>query len=139
VLIDEPGGTYWSRWLRFLREELLSEGYISEGDFRLFERVDSIDAAIERISHFYSRYHSMRYVDKKLVIRLLSALNDSSVKNLNKQFSDILDPGGSIYLSEPLSEEVDEPEIAHMPRLIIDFNLQDFGKLRTLIDAINSC
>jgi uncharacterized protein (TIGR00730 family) len=139
VLIDEPGGTYWSRWLRFLREELLSEGYISEGDFRLFERVDSIDAAIERISHFYSRYHSMRYVDKKVIIRLLSAINDSSVKSLNKQFSDILVQGGSIYLSEPLSEEADEPEIAHMPRLIIDFNLQDFGRLRTLIDAINSC
>jgi uncharacterized protein (TIGR00730 family) len=139
VLVDEPGGTYWSRWLRFLREELLSEGYISEGDFRLFERVDSIDAAIERISHFYSRYHSMRYVDKKVIIRLLSAINDSSVKSLNKQFSDILVPGGSIYLSEPMSEEADEPEIAHMPRLIIDFNLQDFGRLRTLIDAINSC
>ncbi len=139
VLVDEPGGTYWSRWLKFFREELLSEGYIGESDFSLVECVDSIDAAIMSINRFYSRYHSLRYVNKKLVIRIQSAIDDSSVKELNHKFSDILHPGGKIYLSEPLSEEADEPEIAHLPRLVVDFNLQDFGSLRTLIDEINMC
>jgi hypothetical protein len=138
VLVDEPGGTYWSRWLKFLREELLSEGYISECDFQLFECVHSIDEAIERINHFYRRYHSMRYVDKKLVIRLQSSLDASSVKELNEKFSDIVEPGGGLYLSGPLPQEADEPEIAHLPRLIVDFNLQDFGRFRELIDDINS-
>lgn len=138
VLVDEPAGTYWSRWLKFLREELLSEGYISECDFQLFECVHSIDEAIERINHFYRRYHSMRYVDKKLVIRLQSSLDDSSMKGLNEKFSDIVEPGGGLYLSGPLSQEADEPEIAHLPRLIVDFNLQDFGRFRELIDDINS-
>lgn len=139
VLIDEPGGTYWSRWLKFFREELLSEGYIIERDFRLLESVDSIDAAVKSINHFYSRYHSIRYVNKKLVIRLQSAIDDSSLQKLNAKFSDILCPGGSIYSSGPLREEADEPEIAHLPRLVADFNLQDFGSLRTLIDEINIC
>jgi uncharacterized protein (TIGR00730 family) len=109
VLVDEPGGTYWSRWLKFFREELLSEGYISERDFSLFECVDSIDAAVERITHFYRRYHSIRYINKKLVIRLQSAIDDSALKELNRKFTDILHPGGSIYLSDPFSEEADEP------------------------------
>jgi uncharacterized protein (TIGR00730 family) len=139
VLVDEPGGTYWSRWLRFMREELLSENYISEGDFALFECVDSVDDAVKKINEFYSRYHSMRYVDSKLVIRLLSSLPDSCVRTLNRDFSDILSGGGKIYLSSPLPEEDDEPEIAHLPRVIVDFNLLDFGRLRNLINEINKC
>jgi len=139
VLIDEPGGTYWSRWLRFMREELLAEGYISERDFELFERVNSIDVAVDRINYFYSRYHSLRYVDKKLVIRLLSAISDASVKKLNEKFSDMLTPDGKIYLSGPLPQEEDEPELSGLPRLIMDFNLMDFGSLRNLIREINAC
>jgi len=139
VLIDEPGGTYWSRWLRFMREELLAEGYVSERDFELFERVNSIDAAVDRINYFYSRYHSLRYVDKKLVIRLLSAISDASVKKLNEKFSDMLTPDGKIYLSGPLPQEEDEPELSGHPRLVMDFNLMDFGSLRNLIREINAC
>lgn len=137
VLIDEPGGTYWSRWLRFFREELLSEGYISECDFNLFERVDSISEAVERINLFYKRYHSLRYINGTLIIRMVSDLDPSAIAELNKRFSDIIMPDGKISPSEPLPEEEDEPEIAHLPRLAIDFNLSDFGKLRILIDAIN--
>lgn len=138
LLIEEPdGGTYWEGCIRFFREELLAGNYISEGDFELFECIHSVDEAVEKINHFYSRYHSMRYVNKKLVIRLASALNPVSVEKLNNDFSDILVPGGSICLSEPLSEEIDEPEIIDLPRLIVDFNLMDFGRLRALIDEIN--
>ncbi|MBI5665147.1 MAG: LOG family protein, partial [Nitrospirae bacterium] len=139
VLVDEPGGTYWSRWLKFFREELLSEGYIIERDFRLFECVDSIDAAVKSINQFYSRYHSIRYINKKLVIRLQSPIDDPALKELNHKFADILHPGGKICISAPFNEEADEPEIAHLPRLVVDFNLQDFGSLRTLIDEINLC
>ena len=138
ILVDEPGGTYWSRWLRFLRDELLSEGYISEGDFSLFERVDTIDDAVRIINTFYHRYHSMRYVSKKLVIRMLSPLDEGALEALNRRFSDIVRDGGRIYLSGPLPEEADEPDISDLPRLIVDFNLQDFGRFRTLIDEINA-
>jgi uncharacterized protein (TIGR00730 family) len=138
ILIDEPGGTYWSRWLRFFQEELLRQNYINASDFYLFERVDSVEEAIERINHFYRRYHSMRYVEKQLVIRLTSDINLQSVQELKEQFSDILTAGGNIYLSDPLPEEADEPEISDLPRLVMDFDRKNFGRLRHLIDAINS-
>src|SRR3990170_4639140 len=134
VLIDEPGSAYWPRWLKFLKEELLADGYISESDFNLFECVDSVDAAIEKIDRFYRRYHSLRYVNKKLVIRLLSKVDAQYIKKLNKQFSDILTPGGKIYLSERLPEESNEMEIAELPRLVINFNCKDYGRLRCLVD-----
>jgi len=138
VLIDEPGGTYWKRWVRFLKEELLAEGYISDGDFDLFECVDSVDTAVERINHFYSRYHSMRYVGEKLVFRLQSSISPADIAQLNKYFADILVYDGKIDLSDPLPEESDEPELKDLKRLLVDFNQKDFGRLRHLIAHINN-
>jgi hypothetical protein len=138
VLVDEPGGTYWSRWVQFFKEELLSQGYITQSDFYLFEPVNSVYDALEKIHRFYRKYHSLRYVDKQLVIRLVSNIDVAAVHELKENFSDILMPNGTMYLSGPLPAEDDEPEIANFPRLVIDFNLKDFGKLRRLIDAINS-
>jgi uncharacterized protein (TIGR00730 family) len=139
VLIDEPGGTYWSRWIRFFKKELQSQGYISDCDFDLFEHVYTVDSAVEVIQRFYSCYHSMRYVDGKLALRLLNAKDPASVDMLNEKFSDLLVPGGKMYISDPFPEESDEPELACLPRLVVDFNLQDFGRLKILIDEINRC
>lgn len=138
VLIDEPGGTYWSRWLKFFEKELLAQGYIDTTDFSLFDRVDSVDDALKKIDSFYFRYHSMRYVEERLVIRLTSIIDQQKVRELKARFFDILTPRGDISLSGPLPEETDEPEIAHLPRLVIDFNRKDFGRLRNLIDDLNS-
>jgi hypothetical protein len=46
-------------------------------------------------------------------------------------------PGGGIGASEALQAEMDDTDIIHLPRLLIDFNRKDFGRLRSLIDAIN--
>jgi len=137
VLVDEPGGTYWKQWTRFFENELLARGYISGSDFSLFERFDSVDAAIRHINRFYSRYHSLRYAEEKLVIRLTSALTTAQAQDLQARFADMLTPGGSIRPSAALEVESDEPEIARLPRLLMDFNRRDFGRLRTLIDAVN--
>jgi hypothetical protein len=138
VLVDEPEGSYWSKWLKFSKEELLAQGFISETDFSLFNLVDSVNEAVEKIGRFYFRYHSLRYVGGQLVIRLNSALDRQKVKELNESFSDILTPKGDLHLSGPLPIEMDEPEIAHLPRLIFDFNKKDFGRLKNLIDEINN-
>lgn len=139
VLIDEPGGNYWAWWLRFFREELLPRGYVSPSDFRLFELVDSVETAVERITTFFRRYHSQRYVERKLVMRLTAPLEPKAIRELNEEFHDILMPGGSIESSGPLPAEADEPETAQLPRLVLDFNKKDFGRLRALIDRVNSC
>ncbi|HET6514277.1 MAG TPA: TIGR00730 family Rossman fold protein [Thermodesulfovibrionales bacterium] len=138
ILVDEPGGSYWSEYIRFFREKLLTEGYLSDSDFHLFELVDSVQEAMERINRFYRRYHSLRYVEGRLVIRLSSSLDTGSVMTLRERFSDILAPEGEMHLSGPLPAEGDEPEIEALPRLVMDFDRKNFGRLRSLIDAINS-
>ncbi|MCL5021986.1 MAG: TIGR00730 family Rossman fold protein [Nitrospirae bacterium] len=138
VLVDEPGGSYWSECIRFFRKKLLARGYISASDFHLFEQVDSVETVLEKIGHFYRRYHSLRYVDGRLVIRLTSPPDNAFVKDLKKTFSDILRTGGEMFLSGPLPAEADEPALADLPRLIVDFDRRSLGRLRSLIDAINN-
>ena len=137
ILIDPPGSSYWTHWLDFLKTELMDRGYISPEDFSLFERVESSIEAVRRIDHFYSRFHSLRYVADKLVIRMNHPIGPAALENLQEAFEDILVSGGAISLSKSLPEEINEQEIAHLPRLVIDFNRKSFGRLRRLIDVIN--
>ncbi|MGD0884789.1 MAG: TIGR00730 family Rossman fold protein [Thermodesulfovibrionales bacterium] len=137
VLLDEPGGTYWSECRRFFQDELLARGFITDSDFFLFEQTNSVEEALRVINQFYRRYHSLRYVDGRLSLRLTSPLDQESVGKLKDQFSDILIPQGDFFLSGPLPAEADEPAIAHLPRLIMDFDRKNFGQLKRLIDVIN--
>jgi hypothetical protein len=43
-----------------------------------------------------------------------------------------------MVLSEPLKEEEDEPALSHLPRIVLGFNRRNFGRLKHLIDTINS-
>jgi hypothetical protein len=138
LLVDTPRGTYWERLLGFLENELAGRGYISADDFSLMERVRRPEDAVARIRHFYSRYHSVRYVGDLLVIRMRSALEKKDVDRLKKEFADLLVAGGDMRLSGPLDEEMSEPEGVELPRLVIDFNKRDFGRLHQLVDAINA-
>jgi uncharacterized protein (TIGR00730 family) len=137
VLVDDPDRPYWPHLIRFLEEELLARNFICPSDFALFERVCSVDAAVEKIRHFYRRYHSLRYVHGQLVIRLTSPLSPDDIRNLTDQFHDILLPGGRIAASGALEAEREDADVMHLPRLVIDFNRKGFGRLRSLIDSIN--
>jgi hypothetical protein len=68
---------------------------------------------------------------------MTSVLAPHHIEKLKERFRDIVATAGDIVLSGPLPEEKDEPEISHLPRLVVDFNRRDFGRLRILIDAIN--
>lgn len=137
IFFDESHGTYWDRLFRFLEKELSGNGYISRDDFRFIERVSRPGDAVARIRHFYSRYHSLRYVGDRMVLRMSTPLSTDDVKKLKKEYADLLTPGGDMHLSGPLDDEMDEPELADLPRLVVDFNKRDFGRLRQLVDAIN--
>jgi uncharacterized protein (TIGR00730 family) len=138
LLVEEPEGTFWTKWTEFIEGTLLLQGYISKSDLVLFERIDSIDDVVGRINRFYSRYHSSRYIGDFLVIRLRSGISQQKVEDLRMRFSEILRPQGDIHLSGPLPEEIDEPEIRDLPRLVLGFDRKNFGGLKAFIDSINS-
>jgi hypothetical protein len=137
VLVDEPEGTYWDKWIQFVQKELLARDLISPLDIGIFEKVHSVDEAVFRIQRFYRVFHSLRYVGEKLVIRLHVELTDEKIDAIQRGFSDILKPGGRFLRSGHLPEESDEPEFSHLPRLVVDFNRRDFGRLKKLVDTLN--
>jgi len=135
VLMDLPGGEYWKEWERFLREAMLSRGYISGKEFSFFKIMDNVDAAIGEIESFYRNFHSYRFVKQDLVIRLNHPPAPDLIETLNQTFADI--PVGKIKQTEPLAEESDEPDTLHLHRLSVPFNRADFPRLRQMIDVIN--
>jgi uncharacterized protein (TIGR00730 family) len=137
LLIDGPDCSYWTHIVKLIEEELLARNYVCPSDLALFERACSVDAAVERINHFYRRYHSIRYVGDRLVIRLTSQLSPDHIRELTDRFRDILAPGGSMRASLALEAEANDADVVLLPRLVIDFNRKDFGRLRSLIDSIN--
>jgi hypothetical protein len=138
VLTDRPGDSYWSGWLDFMKDHLTSGGYIGQNDFAFFQQVHDVEDAVAAIKGFYRRYHSLRFVGGKTVVRMVSALQEPRVGELKLEFADLIAPGGDMVLSGALPKECDEPELGQLPRLVFDFNKKDFARLRQLIDAINS-
>ncbi|HXZ26069.1 MAG TPA: LOG family protein, partial [Nitrospiria bacterium] len=138
VLLDVPGGTYWHRWKDYVEHELLKQGMISPDDVHLFRLVHDEREAVEEITHFYHLYHSSRYVEDHLVIRLERRPTDAHVDALNTEFADLLTGGKRIVSSDALLEEENEPQLRHLPRLLVPFNRRHFGRLRQMIDRINS-
>ncbi len=137
LLVDEPGGTYWIKWIQFFHDELLAQGYVSEGDFHLFERVDTVESAVAAIRKYYRRFHSIRYVEGLPVVRMQKPLPEGALEELQNRFSDMLLPGGTIRTCAPHPAEADEPELADLPRIVPDFNRFDFGRLKSFIEALN--
>lgn len=135
VLIDRPGGDYWHDWDAFVQKQLRGRGLISANDRSLYTITDNVDVACEAIASFYLVYHSCRYVNEKLVIRLKSELSDASVEQLNANFSDIV-VTGKIEKSQALTPEVGD-ETFDLPRLTLHFNQRDLGRLYQLIATIN--
>ena len=122
----------------FLKDHLASGGYIGPDDFAFFHHTHDVDEAVAVINGFYRRYHSLRFAGGKAVIRMVSELPAACIGRLKREFADLIVDGGDMVLSGALAKECDEPELAQLPRLVVDFNKKDFARLRQLIDAINS-
>jgi hypothetical protein len=134
VFVDAPGGRYWRDWLEYVETHLAERGLIAPEDLNLFRVADSVDEAVDEIERFYRNYHSSRYVDGRLILRLHVAPSDENLEALNDEFSDLLE-SGKIERTDVLSGE--EGETAHLPRLRLHFNRKAVGRLRSLIDRLN--
>lgn len=138
IMIDDDNGGYWDKFFDFIRDALLQRGLISFEDFSLFTMTKDPAEAVQYIDDFYRNYHSLRFVQEKLVIRLNKALDSDHLHILTNEFSEILAPGGSIQLTSALPEENDQPDLKHLPRLSLEFNRRSYGLLQAFIRRINS-
>ena len=137
VLINPPGSAYWRTWDKHIREHLLRSNLISPPDLNLYYITESADDAVKHIIRFFRNYHSMRSVADKLVIRLKNAPSPSAIEALNEDFEDII-TGDKIRAIEPMPEEQDEVATLNLQRIAFGFNRKDYGRLRHLINVLNT-
>jgi len=136
ILMELPGDDYWVNWDRFNRGQMLSRGLISPEDLSIYKICKSAEEGVEWVRFYYSTYHSMRQVRRKLVVRLEKELSDEHVEVLNSEFGDLVNKG-KIKKTPALSEEANEPEIADKPRLVFSYNQQSAARLNQLFLRIN--
>src|SRR5262245_30530891 len=137
VLMDRPGGAYWKTWDKHIREHLLRNNFISPDDICLYQIADEADKPVIIITSFYRNYDSKRSVRDLLVLRLTHPPTRSAIENLNEDFADII-TGEPIQLIEATVEEREDNQYVDLPRLAFEFNKRDYGRLRQLIDQLNS-
>jgi len=137
VLIDRPGGTYWKTWDKHVREHLLRDQLISPDDLNLYQITDDIEQAVKAITKFYRNFQSSRFVKDLFVIRLKHAPSPSAIEAMNEDFADII-TGPPIKAIETTPDEHADNDMVELPRISFGFNRRDYGRLRQLIDVLNS-
>lgn len=133
VMVDAKGGTYWREWHDYVQRQLLAPGMISAEDLNLYHLTDDPTEAVRHILAFYRNYHSQRFVQDTLVLRLLRPLTEAQVEKLNDEFAPLV-AKGRIDQGGPLGHEDEHLEL---PRLRFEFTKRSYGLLRLMIDRIN--
>ncbi|MCL1693449.1 MAG: TIGR00730 family Rossman fold protein [Actinomycetia bacterium] len=135
VMLEAPGTGYWDPWVHLV-DTLVDQGLIASDDLNLFTVTTDLDEAIAEIRSFYTVYHSQRYVDGDLILRLNVEPSDALVEELNDQFSDIV-PSGRIEMIGATKAEIATNDQIDLPRLRFRFDRRHLGRLRCLIDHLN--
>lgn len=136
VLLDEPGGTFWTRLAEFTADELESAGLISRGDMGRVVITDSVESAVTELTEFWRNYHSLRWFGDELVIRLRTTPTAAELGELNNRFGHLL-VSGEITAAAAHQYEVKEQDVPNLPRIKMRFAQRQVGQLHSLIRALN--
>ncbi len=136
VLLEEPGGDFWSNWKEFVEKNLASRALINPLDMCLVRICADVAEAVEEIAGFYSTYHSSRYVGRRLVVRLHRELSDDELAALNRDFADIITTG-TIERVDTSPSEIDDDDAPDLPRIAFQFNRSAYARLRQFINQLN--
>jgi len=136
VLLEAPGEDFWGPFMHSWIRRLTHDGLIGPEDVNLLFHTDSIEAATAYIRNFYINYHSFRYVNHWILLRLLNPLSQSSMELLNAEFTDVLYDG----VIEQVFEwpHNDDACYRHLPRLRMQLDRHRMNMLPHMIRRINA-
>ena len=138
IMVDSPGSNYWGAWDAYVKEHLLANKLISPEDLALYKITDDVDVAVEETLKFYRNYHSLRYFRDLLILRMQRRPTDKQFDRIKDEFGDISAGGGEWRCCGPLKIERNERKLRNLHRIVFPFNRRDHGRLRQLIDHLNT-
>jgi len=136
VLLDVPGGSFWQGLTEFVDKELVPPGLVASDDLARVLVTDSVTDAVSEIAGFYRNYDSLRWVGKRLVVRLKAAPTDAEVAELAERFAPCLSEG-RLTRSGPVGPERADRDRLDTPRLAMTWDPFQVGQIHHLIRAVN--
>ncbi len=136
VLIEAPGTGYWKGWLEFVTSTLVEQGMITPEDLNLFISVSDAATAADEICRFYRNYHSRRFVNGDLILRVLREPDSQMIEALNDEFSDIVVSGRIEAIPATETEREDDDHLL-LGRIRMTFDRRNHGRLRLLVNRLN--
>ena len=140
IMMDRPGGDYWKRVHEFFTEVLLARGLVSPEDLGLYRIVDSVEAAATEVLGFYRNYHSARHLEHLYLIRVQKPPTEGQLAALQRDFAGILSEKDGRFEVVRGRATGEDPIPAPDPpwRIVFPFDKKSYGRLRVLIDVVNS-
>lgn len=123
VLVDEPGGSFWSGWSDFMSREVLDARYLTPGDEVTWLVCSDVPSALDEITGFYANYRGADVVDAEAIVDLRSSPTGEQFAALEALF-----PGRSFTLETGSSGT----------SLRFAYNGRSYATLRRVIDAVNT-
>ena len=136
VFLEVPGHPFWTPLMKAMEPLLLDHGLISASDTSLYTITDNIEDAVNEITNFYSNYHSIRFVNDVLYIRLQRSVPTERFSEIARRCA-ALASDGVIEQTTATAEEIHGNDVPEMPRVSLRYAAKGFADLRELIDALN--
>jgi uncharacterized protein (TIGR00730 family) len=137
VFLELPGEPFWSPLMQSMTELLLKNGLISDTDTSLYTITADVDEAVKVITDFYSNYHSIRFVNDKLIMRMHREIPAEQFAKLALKHASIVDADGIVQRG-PTKAEEKEGDLLELSRISFTYIAKGFADLRGLIDDVNS-
>lgn len=123
VLVDRPGGTFWSSWFNFMNDEVIGEGYLNVGDEVSYLVCDNVADAVAEVTSFYANYVGFETGAGQAIVSLRYGPSEAELAKLMSAFEGIT----FVLASEgPLTT------------LTFDFNGRSYAILRRIINEVNT-
>jgi len=124
VLLDNPEGSFWQKWMTFVDEAIVTNSYVDTDDLCLVRAATSVSEAIDEIEHFYSNFVAFSLDGPRGIIALKHDANELRLGRL-RQSVPAFDGGGGYMLNDPRT-------------ISFDFDGRNYMALRLVIDEVNS-
>lgn len=136
VFLEVPGHPFWTPLMKAMEPLLLDHGLISSSDTSLYTITDNIEDAVTEITKFYANYHSIRFVNNVMYIRMKRSVPTDLFSDIAQRFSSLASDG-VLQQTTATNDEIADNDLPDMPRVALKYAAKGFADLRGLIDALN--
>ncbi len=136
VFLEVPGDPFWTPLMKVMEPLLLAHGLISPSDVSLYRITDDVQEAVDEVVGFYRNYHSIRFVNNRLYMRVHRRIPDADFAAMSREFSHLA-TDGVIEQTVATPDETRDNDVVDLHRISLDYAAKGFADLRPLIDAVN--